>query len=82
MDDLSKIRNLSDEEREGVYRTVRGQYVTGALTKHVGSRRRDTARGTPSRVIGLQNQVKNTSRRSARQQADASGYGGFDVAAR
>ncbi len=79
MDDLSKIRNLSDEEREG-YIGQYAQYVTGSLQNMLAE---DVTTEREKRQAELSD-YRTKSRiqaEEARAASNASGYGGFVVEA-
>ena len=78
MDDLSKIRNLSDEEREG-YIGQYAEYVTGALTNML-SQDIETQREQRQAELSDYRTKSRIQAEEARAAADASGYGGFNIA--
>ena len=77
MDDLSKIRNLSDEEREG-YIGQYAEYVTGALTNML-SQDIETQREQRQAELSDYRTKSRIQAEEARAAAQASGYGGFVV---
>ena len=79
MDDLSKIRNLSDEEREG-YIGQYAEYVTGALTNML-SQDIETQREQRQAELSDYRTKSRIQAEEAKAASQASGYGGFVVEA-
>jgi hypothetical protein len=79
MDDLSKIRNLSDEDREG-YIGQYAEYVTGALTNML-SQDIETQREQRQAELSDYRTKSRIQAEEARAASQASGYGGFVIEA-
>lgn len=79
MDDLSKIRNLSDEEREG-YIGQYAEYVTGALTNML-SQDIETQREQRQAELSDYRTKSRIQAEEAKAASQASGYGGFVIEA-
>ena len=77
MDDLSKIRNLNDEERED-YIGQYAQYVTGALTNMLAEDV-TTEREKRQQELSDYRTKSRIQAEEARAASQASGYGGFVV---
>ena len=77
MDDLSKIRNLSDEDREG-YIGQYAEYVTGALTNML-SQDIETKREQRQAELSDYRAKSRIQAEEARAASQASGYGGFVI---
>jgi len=78
MDDLSKIRNLSDEDREE-YIGQYAQYVTGSL-QNMLAQDVQTQREERQAELSDYRAKSRIQAEEARAAASASGYGGFNIA--